>query len=239
MLIRLAICDDSVQIQETIKTYLQEYFNKIPHRVEFHCFNSGDALCENYRIGAYHLIFLDIEMEGRNGIEVSDFIRKEMNDQAVQIVFISGHEFYALALFENRPFNFLIKPIHQEQIHQLMDTFLSLYDLNSSKFQCKVKKTLYQFDLAEIIYFSSDARKVTVHTTDKEVSFYGHLDNIESGLQSPMFLRIHKSYLVNYQHIRVMNFDNVVLSDDTVLHISQAQRLPVRDQFLSLVQKDW
>jgi len=65
---------------------------------------------------SFDLIFLDIELKLMSGIEAGRIIRKEMDNQTILIVYISGKENYYKDLFEIRPMSFLQKPIEERKI---------------------------------------------------------------------------------------------------------------------------
>ncbi len=60
------------------------------------------------------LLFLDIKFEdGMDGIAVGKELRADLKNEITQIVYISGLESYAMQLFQNRPMDFLLKPVKQ------------------------------------------------------------------------------------------------------------------------------
>lgn len=65
------------------------------------------------------MIFLDIMMPVKSGVEVGKIIRNDLKDNITQIVFISSENKYAMDLFEIRPMNFLIKPFDENDIEKL------------------------------------------------------------------------------------------------------------------------
>lgn len=234
MQIKIAICDDDINIQFAVEEFLQQIFDAYNLSVEIECFDFGDQLCEIYKKGMYDLIFLDIEYKGKNGVEVGRYIRENIGDETVQIAYISGNTGYALELFEYRPLNFLIKPIAEADVKRVIDKYLILSNQKMEKFQYKIGSKQYQVALSEIKYFSSRARKVTLHGKEATEEFYGSLETIYSQLKGKQFLYVHKSFIVNYQCIRKMEYEQVVLSDGTVVPISQSRRAAIRKQFLDI-----
>ena len=89
-----------------------------------------------------------------------------------------------------------------------------------------------------IYYFESQNRIVHIHTLkngsavsdDTENKFYGKMNDVERQLseRNGNFIRIHQSYLVNFDYIKSMNFDRVCMSDGTVLQISEDRQKAVR-----------
>ena len=91
---------------------IKNYFTK--ENIDYHihrCKNKEELL---KTIQQYNLLFLDIELEEKiNGIFVGKKIRMDLRNEITQIVYVSALEEYAIQLFQNRPMDFLIKPIKQ------------------------------------------------------------------------------------------------------------------------------
>lgn len=68
-----------------------------------------------------NILFLDIELPGKDGVMVGKYIREVLEDENIFLVYISSKENYALQLFQNRPFDFLVKPIEQAKIYHVLD----------------------------------------------------------------------------------------------------------------------
>lgn len=234
MQLKIAICDDDIHIQFSIEGHLQQILKGYGIEAEIECFDSGDELCEIYEKGRFDLIFLDIEFEGKNGVEVGRYIRETVGDETVQIAYISGNTGYAMELFEYHPINFLVKPIAEAAVKRVFDKYLLLSGQKEESFQYKIGPAIFQVALSEIRYFSSRARKVTLHGSEKEAEFYGSLGSIYGQLKGKQFLYVHKSFLVNYHHIAKMAYEQVVLYDGTVIPISQARRPAIRKQFMDM-----
>ena len=84
-------------------------------------------------------------------------------------------------------------------------------------FQFTSKKEIRKVALKEIMYFSSSDRVISVHLTNGTVErFYGKLDGVEKELKenNKRFLRIHQSYLVNYDHVCRLRYTKIFLAGD-------------------------
>lgn len=234
MHIKIAICDDDIKIQFSIEGFLQHILEEYNIESEIQCFDLGDTLCDIYEKGKFDLIFLDIEFKGKSGVEVGRYIRETVGDEMVQIAYISGNTGYAMELFEYRPINFLVKPIKEGEIKRVLDKYLKLKGQNEENFCYKIGSDRFQVALSEIDYFSSRGRKVILHGREKEAEFYGSLDSIYNQIKGKRFLYVHKSFLVNYQRIAKMEYEQVTLYDKTVIPISQARRPAIRKQLMDI-----
>lgn len=234
MHIKIAICDDDINIQFAVEGFLQHILGEYGIGSQIECFDLGDELCEAYEKGKFDLLFLDIKYEGRNGVEVGRYIRETVGDEAVQIAYISGDTGYAMELFEYRPINFLIKPVSEAEVKRVLDKYLKISYQKTENFQYKIGSDIFQVALSEIKYFSSRARKVILHGKERKAEFYGSLESIYSQIKGKQFLYVHKSFIVNYHCIIKMEYKQVILYDGTVIPISQARRPAIRKQFMDI-----
>ena len=116
----IAVCDDDTKIQSIVQEYICKYSMEKDIDIKVDCYDTGEELCNQYQRGKYDLIFLDIEFTGRSGVEVGSFIRDIVQDEKVQIAYISGKTKYALELFEYHPINFLIKPFTEADVQKII-----------------------------------------------------------------------------------------------------------------------
>ena len=234
MTYKIAVCDDESVICRTIYGMIKDISKLIDIRFETDCFSSGEELCDEMKSNPYDLIFLDIELSRMNGIAVGKYIRENLNNETVQIAYISSKQQYAMELFESRPINFLIKPITSEKILTIIEKLLKLHAVDTQIFKFKVRQEYIKLPMSEIIYFSSSGRTVTLVSLDKSYTFYDTLEDIYSEIKNRHFLYIHKSFIVNYRYVRQYEYEQVTLLDGTVLPISQPRRKLIRKMILEM-----
>ncbi|EJO5349284.1 response regulator transcription factor [Clostridium botulinum] len=226
---KIAICDDEPVICGDIENILLNYKKNNFESMEIEVFYSGEELCRYIsREHSFDLIFLDIEMKMLNGVKVGRKIREEMDDYITKIVYISGKDSYDRQLFDVQPMHFLSKPINEENI--IKDLHLAMKLLGKQKFIFRYKKgyEILRVPIKDIIYFESQNRKIKIVTTKSEDVFYGTIDEILTEVAKYQFIRIHRSYIINYIHVRLFKYDEVIMSNSSCLPIGQARRREVR-----------
>lgn len=237
-MLRIAICDDDNYVCSQVESILIELSKSLPKKIEVEIFYSGESLFQFLSDKAYFdMIFLDIEFQMLNGVEVGKKIRDELNNETTQIVYISGKDSYAMELFDIRPLNFLIKPLQEEKIEAAVRKVIDLVDRGNHFFEYKTGRTKNKIPIKDILYFESDGKKVKMVLQDEMHEFYGKLFEIEQQLEDQDFIPIHKSYLVNYYHVIEYQYDYVKMSNKTILPISQQHRKSVRDWLLQRRRK--
>lgn len=227
---RVAVCDDEQVICSQIENILVKYAAESNEKIDTQVFYSGEDLCRFLEMGqAFDLIFLDIEMDLINGIEVGKKIRDEMDNQISQIVYISGKDNYYRDLFDVRPMHFLHKPIQDADIIKDVRLAMKLADKLGGVFTYKKGHEYYKKPIKNILYFESSNREVRMVTTEGAELFYGKLDDIFTQVAKYQFMFIHKSYIVNYYYVTKFRYEEVTMSNEVVLPISQARRKTTRE----------
>lgn len=228
---KIAVCDDEQIICSTMYNKLLDLSKSKSVIFEIDCFTSGEELCDEIKHTNYDLLFLDIELPKMNGVAVGQYIRETLKNENIQIAYISSKQEYAMELFEMRPINFLVKPLSDEKIESLIDKFLKLNKIDTETFNFKAGHNYYKIPFSDILYFCSNGRKINIVTLKKEYEFYGSLDNIYSEVKNKKFLFVHKSFLVNFKHIRKYQYEQLTMSDNKIIPVSQMRRKAVRSMF--------
>ncbi|KAF5084257.1 Transcriptional regulatory protein BtsR [anaerobic digester metagenome] len=220
-MLKIAVCDDNHYLCIEIEQVILDYSIQRNIKIDIEVFYDGKELInyiENQH--SFDLIFLDIELKTTTGIEVGTTLRKKLDDYITKIVFISSKTGYERQLFDVQPFNFLDKPIDKEKILNCIYLSLKLLDKEKKKLKYKVGKEYKQIAFQDILYFENKLRKVKITTLDGTDEFYGTLANIKSQLPN-IFLTTHNSYIVNYNYIKKISGDSILMINEMIIPISK------------------
>lgn len=235
---KIVICDDEYMIQDKLFELLERLLQERGLEGEIEVYSNGEEFCREYRKGMFDLIFLDIELKNMNGVQVGRFIREECEDEEIQIAYISGKTKYALELFESRPINFVVKPITKDNIGAVLDKYLRITKQEVESFQYQKKREFVRISLSEIKYFTSDKRKVVMYCMNQTDTFYGNLNEVYEKVKGKHFLFVHKSFIINSHYVKRMEYEQVILLDNTTIPISQSRRAAIRKQFMQLKKEE-
>lgn len=228
---RIAICDDHVQICTEIETIISDSEKLKSYDIEIDIFHSGESLLGYIeRNHNFDLLLLDIELQLMNGVEVGRKIREDQKDEITQILYISSKQSYAMELFDNRPLSFLIKPIDKDKLIHLIERAINISNISCSHFEFKENGLIKQIMYKDIVYFSSKDKKIHMISIEGEKNFYGRLDEVEKILPNEVFIRIHKSIIINYEYISIASYNKIQITTGEVLSISQRYRSIVREK---------
>ena len=236
----VGICDDDITLCGDLEHKLLELAKTNAIKIDTVVFSSGTDLLNYMAMGnKLDLVFLDIQMQDMNGIEVGQQIRNEFANDTVQIVYISSMQEYAMQLFKIRPMDFVIKPISIEALDRIFTTACKIIASTEEMFEFSIGQTVYRVPLKDILYFESAVKKVKLVSKEKDYLFYGKLKNIEPKLSELGFVNIHKSYLVNQLHITKYEYSQLTMSNSVILPISQSNRAAVRQIQLQRRKDSW
>lgn len=211
-MIRIAVCDDNYQVCEQLEKYI-ECLGK-GRDIEQDIFTSGIEFDEALRENHYDLIFLDVVMRDKNGIELGRVIREELYDDSSLIIYISSYgQTYAMELFQFQPFYFLKKPIDSEAFQHIFYKACEKIEGNAGIFEFKSGRTIYRIPLKDIRYFEGDNRRVRIVVENNVYHCYSTIEKLFSKIhmEEVGFLRLHKSYAVNLRYVASFSVRNVTL----------------------------
>lgn len=231
-MVDIAICDDEITFTSEVENLVVSVGEKYNKTVKTDIFFSGNLLVNHIKNGRhYDMIYLDIEMDGKNGVDTAHEIR--LYDPNVLIIYVTNHESFAKEAFEVSAFRFLVKPINYEIFERYFLSAMKVVGCNAVFYEYQYNKVHYKVEINDIMYFQSD-RRVTYIITKKNISkCYEKISNIEKRLQryNVIFLRTHQSFLVNPDYIDTYMYDSVKLTDGSVISISIKRRKEVGEEY--------
>lgn len=245
-MINIAICDDDKTFTEDVEQLLCRVASEQGIAISCEVFHDGSGL-----IGAvmeqkmfFDLVYLDIEMEDLDGIHTALALREA--ELPTLIVYLSGHEEYLKELFRTEPFRFLSKPIEEKEFKRI---FLEAHERIQKRvgyFTFFYKKSRYRIPFDKITCFESKSRVITIHlsgtgteeTATLQDRFYGKMNEIEKQVAAlnGRFLRVHQSFLVNFDYIKALSASEVVLLDGRKFQVSEDRSKDIRARFMALAK---
>lgn len=176
----------------------------------------------------YDIIFINNDLAG-NGIKIGQII-KNLNPDTI-LIYVSNHKDFNIIQAE--PFAYIQQPINISDLDNKLTNALRRIHYYRTKYCYYVNKngTKNQIDLNRVMYFESKHRIVVVHSDNNAISFYHKLDTVETEIFQiyPFFIRISKSFLVNMRYVFKIMADDIILRDNTILHISPQYKSSIQD----------
>ena len=235
---KIAVCDDVASVCNELKTMIMDMKNDlICKEITIDTFYSGEALIDNIKEeNLYDLIFLDIELGKINGVEVGHIIRKQMEDYVTKIIYISSKDIYDRQLFDVQPLHFLKKPIDSKKVFDDIQLSMKISEKENRNFEFKSFRNTIKVPYRDILYFESRGRKVFLVGTKNNYTFYGNIKDLEEVLPK-FFIHPNRSYFVNYEFVTCFKFEELIMTDGSVIPISRNKRKEIRELQLIFERK--
>ena len=210
----VAICDDAAADRDYLQTLVKRWAADRGHRVELTLYPSAESFLFRYAEDKdVQILLLDIEMGPMDGVSLARTLRKE-ND-AVQIVFITGYSDYVADGYEVEALHYLMKPVKEEKLFAVLDRAVEKLHSNQRTLLLELPGEVVRLPVYQIRSAEVQGNYVTIHAkTDCTVKMT--LSELEAQLDDNFF-RLGRSALVNLGCVARVSKTAVTLNDGTVL----------------------
>ena len=245
-MLRIAIVDDNIAFISSFKEMVSTQFDK--HNV-IYCIEtfSDSVLFQNICLAEeFQLIFLDIDMPQLSGIQIASMLRK--CEKRSSLVFVSAYENFVFESIHYKPFRFIRKDfVHDEIVETVkayceelaeQQKYLELYTENGE---------IVQFPISQIVYFYSLRHDLYLYmNTMQSIRLaYRHytIEELEHRMYDFGFLRIERSYLLNFKYIYQIGYPKTTLISEVSkkehdeLPVSKRRYTNIRKQYQLLLRE--
>ena len=230
MLKCIAIDDEPLALRQ-----IESYIRKIPYlELTASCNNALEA--QQFLAGQHaDLIFVDINMPDLSGVE---FVRSLV--ERPMVIFTTAYSEYAVEGFKLDAVDYLLKPFSFADFSRSAGKANSLYELRHNQragepeatpealpkdkeyISVKADYKVSLVKISNIVYLESEGEYVRMHLADgTTITTLFRLKNMEAALPSDMFMRVHRSYIVNLRCIKGYVRGRVFLSDTEYVPIGE------------------
>ncbi|MFY8097224.1 MAG: LytR/AlgR family response regulator transcription factor [Flavobacterium sp.] len=240
-MIKAIIIDDEKRARLNLTLLLTEYCSDITIIAE--CENLPEGV-KAIRKNKPDLVFLDIEMPGHSGLELLDFF--DENEVNFKIIFTTAYQEYAIQAFKFSAIDYLLKPINPNELVDSIARFTKEKEkynnyaiLRENLKQDTLKKiavpsgnSLLFLETEKIIFIKGEGAYSEINCENNEKYLVSrNLKNFEDIICfNSIFVRTHKSYIVNTQFIRAYN-----KSDGGSLELKNGLQLPLSNEKLEII----
>lgn len=231
MIYKIAVCDDE-------QIFVEDIVSKLHNRekqYQITCFCSGDELLGS--VLDFDILFLDIEMPGKNGVETA-FKLREMNYDGI-IIFLTSHTEFMPEAFKVKAFRFLDKPINSEKFDEALSE-AEKEILNTEHILIEEKNKSVYLKLTDIVYleaygdgtFIYDKNK-NIYNTNKPLKYW------KEKIGTDHFFQIHKSIIVSFLYISGFTKNGTVCMNNCSkeLPVSRRNYSEFKSLFMDYIKK--
>lgn len=230
-MINVAICDDEISVVDKTKKLIEEY-NK--YKINIHTYNKGEELIKSDI--TFDIIFLDIDMDGINGIETAKKIREY--DKKVKIIYVTNYTDYTYSAFGVHAFAYLIKPINKDELYKQLDEVFSYIDEeNDDNIEFITCEGLVRTSVKEICYFEYQSRKVVMKTLNKSYIINKKISDVAKEMEAYGFEIPHKSFCINLYNVKSVKGYDIYMMDGSIIPLSQKKSSLFRENLNIYISK--
>lgn len=227
MKINCIVIDDELPAIKQLELYIE----RIPFLNLIGSFDNAIEPLSFIKENQVDLIFLDIEMEGFNGLQMVKTLKFRP-----KIILTTAYDQYAIEAFDMNVTDYLLKPISFERfiksVDRIFDETNHLYQQQKEPqykrdfFFVKTEYKMQRVDFDQILYVEGMREYLKIHTQSERILVLQSFKELEESLPSDRFIRIHKSYLVAINKIEYLEKNRVKILD---------QLIPVSDTYKEAV----
>lgn len=207
------IIEDEIPAQKILKNYL----GKLPNIELLATFNAAIEASPFLNSNEVDVVFLDINLPDISGL---DFIKTVKNPPA--IIMTTAYPDYAVNSFELETIvDYLVKPFSFERFYRaikkvqqrIQPTISIPTEASPEHLFLNVDKTLHKIIIEDILYIESDRNYITIVTKQGKHSYIDALKNWSDKLDTNRFIQIHKSFIINANHVSKISGNEVYIQE--------------------------
>lgn len=206
---------------------------------------------ELVRVAQPDLLFLDIRMPGMDGFDIIDRLSADSTVSVPRIIFTTAYDSYALRAFEIHAVDYLLKPFTQERLHSALDSARQQIlaskqlpgrddaQLNGDKYTKRIvfksRGRILFLAVSEIRWIAAEENYVRICTQSETHLLRETMSRIEERLDPRVFLRVHRSSIVNLQYVKEVRTD---ADGEFMVIMANGQKVAMSRSYRSRIQ-DW
>lgn len=161
------------------------------------------------------LIFLDIKMPGKYGIEFVNELH--FTDGKPGIVFVTAYDQYAIQAIKIQAFDYLLKPVNRKELKECVEKYIGIHELSPisvqktepaikiSRIKVNTRTGTVFINPATILFCRAEGNYTTICTGEKEYLCSLNLGKLQEQLSSRAFIRIGRSLIINFEYITLLD----------------------------------
>ncbi len=244
MTIKIAICDDEKLIHKQLGNAISMYMSSRNLDYDIFYFSQGIDLLEICNQIDFAFIFLDIDLGHYNGVDIAKSIRQRQH-KPVNIVFVTNFPEYQTKVISIHIFDYLIKPIQNTQIYNVLDDLMFWYNKEGKKQKERIVfKTingLVTIYIEEILYFEYNSRRIDIVTKEHTYHMYGKIKDLYKEMEKYNFAFPHAAYIINMREIKqyFKTENKLIMTNNEEIPISQLRSKELKKKYVNFISKLW
>ena len=225
---KIAVLDEDKEFASVAKTRIEEKMDM----AEVDMYTDSRILMESANV--YDCMFLNIDMPDINGIDIAKSIKEK--GMYTDIIFVSSKQNKIFEAIKYNPFRFIRKNHMEEDFKEVI---AALKEKNEEKLkyidvEIPGERKPLRLNIKDIVMFEAYRHELKMKLENKEVRIKATLEILEKTLAAKGFIRVHKSYIVNYLWIEDIIRNEVILNNGQRVPLSRQKKEAVIQRLNSL-----
>ncbi|WP_434036079.1 LytR/AlgR family response regulator transcription factor [Formosa sp. 4Alg 33] len=210
--------------EELARALLESYVKKLDFLELKGSFENPLEAMSLIKSESIDVIFLDIQMPDLKGTDFAKLI-----PATTKVIFTTAYSEYAIQGFELNALDYLLKPITFERFLTAVNKLKTDTSVATISEFITVKSgyDLHKIKLTDINYIESDSEYVVFHLNNRKIMSYQTLKSLQKSLPEALFIRVHRSYIVNKLQVTGLKGRDLLLSEVNI---------PVSDSYYDTVK---
>ena len=229
---RIAVIDDRPADRDYIAALVSRWAKDWDTAVTAVPFPSAEAFLFDYSEDKnFDILLLDIEMGAINGVELAKTVRAE-ND-AVQMVFITGFPDFIAEGYEVSALHYLMKPVERDKLFSVLDRAAANLEKAERRLRVTFERRTDYVPFSKILYLEAQKQYVRIVTEGEEYRMKASLAETAAQLDE-FFFSCQRSFIVNLRHVARILPDRVVLKNGAEVPISRGMAEKIGREIIRL-----
>ncbi len=230
--IRIAVIDDQAADRDYIAALASRWAKERDAAVTAALFPSAEAFLFAYSENKdFDILLLDIEMGAVNGVELAKRVRAE-ND-AVQMVFITGFPDFIAEGYEVSALHYLMKPVDRDKLFSVLDRAAANLEKAERRLRVTFERRVDYVLFSKILYLEAQKQYVRIVTVGEKYRMKASLAETAAQLDE-YFFPCQRSFIVNLRHVARILPDRVILKNGAEVPISRGMAEKIGREIIRL-----
>lgn len=214
--INIMICDDEQSVHDEVCNLICKYKNtgEFEYGI-YNCYSGDELLKSDVNI---HILFLDIEMPGKDGIEIGKILCQKGSN--ARIIMLTAKKERFKECFRINATRFVTKPIDKGEFYEALDSALFSF-AGSEKIELRYNDQKCMVNQQEIIIAESKGGYLLVRSKERVYDTNESLKELETKLDQRLFISPCRGIIINMMYINRIKKANIYMDDGTLITISR------------------
>lgn len=203
---------------------MADYASKVPRLNVLYADSDVFKAIEILNTESVDLVFIDIQMPQLTGLELMQMFNQKHN-----FIITSAYQEYALDVFQFHVIDYLLKPIVFNRFYQSVEKFIrwqeTFQNLDTEDYLfVKADRKHHKIATDHILYIEGLKDYIRIHTKDEKIMVLENMKDILEKLPSNQFVRIHRSFIIPKNKIKVIEGNQIKMTNGDFLPIGETYR---------------